>query len=210
MIGFVSIVIIIFSYLAVSGLTVRFITESPGQTISERFFESFSYARWRGEYYGLGRVYWFVQTPLSVVPASPIFGHGPGSFGGGAAAALHNTKVYEELTLPFGVFGTEGFIDNNWFSIWGESGTLGFAIYIWMMSILFFYSLKVYRSTSDPFLRALSLGFAACILALSFNAFTSTLLEIRTSSFYLWLYGGFVFALHEREKKNIKGDYANN
>ncbi len=203
-IGLASFLIVIFSYLAISGLTVRYITESPGQTFSERFFESFSYARWRGEYYGLGRLYWFVQTPARVIPASPIFGHGPGQYGGGAVAALHNTTVYENLTIPFGVFGTEGFIDNNWFSIWGESGTLGFGIYIWMIMALFFYSLKVYRSSTDPFIRSLALGFAACLIGVSFNAFTSTVLEIRSLGFYLWLYAGFVFVLHEQEKLGEK------
>ena len=202
--GFVTFLIVISTYLGVSGLTVRFITETPSQTFAERFYETFSYARWRGEYYGLGRTYWFVQTPLRVIPASPIFGHGPGQYGGGAAAALHNTTVYEALTIPYGVFGTEGFIDNNWFSIWGESGTLGFGLYLWMIAALFFYALKVYRSSKDPFIRALALGFAACLIGISFNAFTSTVLEIRTSGFYLWLYAGFVFVLHEQEKKKIK------
>ncbi len=37
------------------------------------------------------------------MPASPIFGHGPGTYGGGAAAVLGNSKVYDELGLPFGV-----------------------------------------------------------------------------------------------------------
>lgn len=203
MIGLASFLIIIFSYLAISGLTVRFITETPSQTFTERFYESFSYARWKGEYYGLGRTYWFIQTPLVVIPASPIFGHGPGQYGGGAVVALHNTRVYDALTIPYGVFGTEGFIDNNWFSIWGEAGTLGFALYIWMIIALFLYATKTYRASSDPFIRALALGFSACLLAVSFNSFTSTVLEIRTLGFYLWLYAGFVFVLHEQERQKI-------
>jgi O-antigen ligase len=183
-----------------SGIQVSVLAEAPGQTLTERFYESFSYARWRGEYFGLGRVFWFIHTPLSVVAASPILGFGPGQFGGGAVAALHNTSVYEELGLPFGVFGTEGFIDNNWFSLWGEVGTLGMTFYLWMYGGLFFYALKVARESKDPFTQAMALGLAAMLLGVAFNAFTSTILEIRTSAFYLWLYAGFLYVCAQKER----------
>lgn len=199
-IALVSFVVVVFGYVALTGLAVRSITEAPGQTFIERFYESFSAARWRGEYYGLGRIYWDVQTPLAVIPLSPIFGVGPGQFGGGAAAALRNTTVYDKLGLPFGVYGVEGHIDNNWFSIWGEAGTLGFVLFIWMFLVLFRYAMDVYHGSKDPFTRAIALGFAACVIAISFNGFTSTVFEIRTIAFYFWLYGGFVVVLGEKGK----------
>lgn len=196
LIASLSLIAVLLSYLAYSGLVVHYLVETPQQTAVERFFESFSYERWRGEYYGLGRLYWMVQTVATVVPASPLFGFGPGQYGGGAVAALNNTRVYEQLGLPFGVYGTDGYIDNNWFSIWGETGTIGLAFYLWMYLALFVYSLRVYRrSKNDPFLRALSLGFAAAMIAVALNAFLATFLETRTLAFYLWLYGGFVIAL---------------
>lgn len=195
--GLMASVLIILGYLAVSGLTVGLIAETPGQTLSERFFESFSYTRWRGEYYGLGRVFWYVHTPTTVVAASPIFGWGPGQFGGGAVAALHNTSVYDQLGLPFGVFGTEGFIDNNWFTLWGEAGTLGLFFFLWMYIALFRRSLATYHAADDPYVKGLAIGFAAVMLAVSFNAFTSSSFEIRTLAFYLWLYGGFVWTFGE-------------
>ncbi|MBI4256952.1 hypothetical protein HY626_02765 [Candidatus Uhrbacteria bacterium] len=199
--GFAAFVVFLMLVLAGSGLNVSLITESPGQSLSERFFESFSLARWRGEYYGLGRVFWFIHTPTDVVAASPILGFGPGQFGGGAAAALHNTKVYEELGLPFGVFGTEGAIDNNWFSLWGESGTLGMVFYLWFYFGLFFYALNTARTHKDPFVQALALAVGAMLIGVAFNAFTSTLLEIRTSAYYLWLYAGFLYVLAEQKEK---------
>jgi len=197
LVAFLSFVIFVASYLAVSGLNVRFITEAPGQTLVERFYESFSYARWRGEYVGFGRVFWFVQTPLTVVPASPIFGFGPGQYGGGAVAALGNTIVYEKLGLPFGTFGTDGFIDNNWFSLWGETGTLGVAFYLWAYAALFVAAVRLYRRSDDPFVRAVAIGYAAALLGVAFNAFTSLILETRTVAFYLWMYGGFIIVLTE-------------
>lgn len=186
-------IFIVLSYLAVSGLTVRYLADIPGQTLPERFFETFSYTRWRGEYYGLGRVFWYVHTPTTVVAASPILGWGPGQFGGGAVAALHNTRVYDQLGLPFGVFGTGGFIDNNWFSLWAEAGTLGIFFFVWMHVALFRHALSVYHSSDDEYKKSLAIGFAAVMLAVAFNAFTSTIFEIRTLAFYLWLYGGIVY-----------------
>lgn len=199
-IALVSFVIVVLGYVAITGLSVRYITEAPGQTLIERFYESFSAARWRGEYYGLGRIYWDVQTPLVVVPSSPFFGVGPGQFGGGAVAALHNTKIYDALGLPFGVYGVEGYIDNSWFAIWGEVGTIGFALFVWMFIAMFRYAMNVYRESKDPFTRAIALGFAACIIGVAFNAFTSTVFEIRTLAFYFWMYGGFVVVLGEKNK----------
>lgn len=192
-----SVVIAVVAYVGITGLNVRYITEAPGQTLVERFYETFSYARWRGEYYGLGRVYWMVQTPLTVVAASPLFGFGPGQFGGGAVVALANTKVYEQLGLPFGVFGTEGIIDNSWFSLWGESGTLGMAFFLWLYVGLIVHCVRVYRRSHDPFVRALSIGVAAAMLGVALNAFLSTVFEIRTLAFYVWLYAGFVVVLGE-------------
>jgi len=196
--GLVVSTFLILGYLGISGLTVGLLSEAPGQTLSERFFESFSSTRWRGEYYGLGRTFWFVQTPLAVVSASPLIGWGAGQFGGGAAATLHNTAVYEQLGLPFGVFGTEGFIDNNWFSLWAEAGTIGMIFYVWMFLALFFIALRTYHQSTDPYVKGLAIGFAAVLLAVSFNAFTSTIFEIRTAGYYLWLYAGFMYVLGEK------------
>jgi hypothetical protein len=187
-------------YLGVTGLTVKYLVDYPQQTLAERFFEAFSYERWRGEYYGLGRMYWIVQTPLVVVRSSPLFGVGPGQYGGGAAAALGNTSVYEKLNLPFGVYGTEGYIDNNWFSLWGETGTIGVAFYAWMLVALARMALLVRRESKDPYVQGLALGYFGCVLAVSFQAFLATYLEVRTLALYLWLYGAFVYVLARREK----------
>lgn len=199
--AFVSFVLVATAYLGVTGLNVRFITEAPGQTLVERFYEAFSYSRWRGEYYGLGRVFWMVQTPMTVIPASPLFGFGPGQYGGGAVAALGNTTVYEQLALPFGVFGTEGIIDNNWFSLWGETGTLGIIFFLWMYVAILRECLRVYRTSTDGHTRAIAIGTAAAMLGIAFNAFLSTAFEIRTLAFYLWLYAGFVVVLGEKGRE---------
>ena len=191
---------VFFVYLLFSWGVVSQLIDTPRQTVLERLSESISPERWRGEYYGLGRLYYIVHTPLDIVSRSPLFGVGPGSYGGGAVAALHYTEQYNRAHLPFGIYGTEGYIDNNWFSLWAESGTLGMIFYLWMYLVLFRMALRTYHNSNDPYVKGLAIGFAAVLIAVAFNAFTSTILEIRTVAFYLWLYAGFVYVLGEKER----------
>ncbi|MBU1915534.1 hypothetical protein KKC47_00210 [Patescibacteria group bacterium] len=197
--AFLALVIFAGTYLAYSGLAVRYLVDYPEQTVVERFFEAFSYERWRGEYYGFGRLYWMVQTVTVVMPSAPLFGVGPGQYGGGAAAALGNSRAYQELNLPFGVYGTEGYIDNNWFSLWGETGTLGFIFYIWMFVALGSMGLKVSRTAKNPLASGLALGLIGCIFAVTLQAFLGTYLEMRTLALYFWVLAAFVFVLARRE-----------
>jgi len=190
----------ILGYLAITGLVVSNLIDVSDQSVIDRFFEAFSYERWRGEYYGLGRLYWIVQTIITVIPAAFIFGHGPATFGGGAASALGNANTYDQLGLPFGVYGTEGYIDNNWFSLWGETGTLGLTIYIIMYLTLFFVCINVWRRSKKSFTRALALGVAGAMIAVILNAFLATFLEVRTLAPYLWVFTAIVVILGQREK----------
>lgn len=190
-------------YLGFSGLVVKYLVDYPEQTAAERLLEVFSYERYRGEYYGLGRVYWIVQTPLVVVRSAPLFGVGPGQYGGGAVAALGNTGVYEKLGLPFGVYGSEGYIDNNWFSLWGETGTLGVMFYALMFWTLARAALITWRKSHDPLTRGLALGYVGCLVAVTFQAFLATYLEVRTLALYLWLYSAFIVVLARREKIEV-------
>lgn len=194
---------IIAGYLMISGLVVNRLIDTAEQGLTERFFEAFSYERWRGEYYGIGRLFWMVQTVKEVVPAAPVFGHGPSMYGAGAVAALGNTAVYDELGLPFGVYGTEGYIDNNWFSLWGETGTLGLSVYLWLYLSLFFYCLRVYKTSKNPETRALAIGVAAAMLAASLNAFLASFLEVRTLAVYLWVAPALVVVQAKREKLKL-------
>lgn len=179
-------------YVLLSGLAVSRLIDVPGQSLAARFYEAFSLERWEGEYHGLGRVYWMVRTVDTVVPASPLFGHGPASYGGGAVAALHNTRVYDNLAMPFGVYGTEGYIDNNWFSLWGETGTLGLAAFLGIYCTLLAMCVRVWRTSEDAETRALALGVAGAMVAVALNAFLATFLEARTLAPYVWLFAGLV------------------
>jgi hypothetical protein len=189
-----------FLYLSVTGLVVHELIDTPKQSFAQRLFEAFSYERFVGEYYGLGRTYWIVQTVTKVVPYSPIFGVGPARYGAGAVAALHDASVYDALALPFGVYGTEGYIDNNWFSLWGESGTLGLLAYLWFYGAIFLAVVHVARTSKDRETRALALGVGGAMLAVVVNAFLATFLETRTLAPYLWIFSGLVISLGQKEE----------
>ncbi|NBS68922.1 hypothetical protein EBT31_08390 [bacterium] len=186
--------LIIVTYVVGSNFLVHTLTDTPEQTVTERFFEAFSYERWRGEYVGLGRLYWIAETLRTVVPSAPIFGVGPGQYGGGAAAALGNTLVYDRLSLPFGVYGTGGYIDNNWMSLWGEMGTLGLATFLWFYVGLFVLCVRMAQEHEDKDVRALAGATAAVLVAFSVNAFLATYFEVRTMAPYVWVLGGWVVA----------------
>ena len=189
-------------YLLVSDIT-KTVTDTPDQTVVERLSEAFSYYRFRGEYVGLGRVFWIIQTPLKIVPhsfTSFLFGWGPGQFGGGAAAALHNTRAYDLTGLPFGVYGTEGYIDNNWFSVWGEAGTLGFIFFIWLYLALFGVAWRVAKHSKIAFTRAVALAAIGVFVAFAVNALLATFLEIRTLAPYVWILAGATVVLGSRER----------
>ncbi|MEK7516183.1 MAG: O-antigen ligase family protein [Patescibacteria group bacterium] len=188
--------------LFTTGVQPRYLAESPDASFVERFFEAFSPARWRGEYDGLGRLYWAIVTPTVVVPASPVFGFGPGRFGGGTAAALHVTDVYDALKIPFGVWGTEGHVDNNWFAIWGEVGTLGLLAYALMVISLLRLAVSVFRTSKDPKLRGVALGYAGAVSAVIFQGFLGTYLEMRTLALYVWLIGAFL-TVHENVERSM-------
>lgn len=182
-----------------TGAQLRYLTEVPDAPLVSRFFEAFSPTRWRGEYDGLGRLYWAIITPTVVVPGSPIFGFGPGRFGAGAAAALHVTDVYDALKIPFGVWGTEGYIDNNWFAIWGEVGTVGLIAYAFMVGSLLRLAVRVFRNSPEPEVRGLALGYAGAVAAVIFQAFLGTYLEMRTLALYLWMFGAFLVVYEEQK-----------
>ena len=197
------VVLVLFAgYLGINGLSSS-LSDVPRQTVAERFFEAFTYQRFRGEYMGLGRVYWIAKTPTEIVPHSVIsflFGWGPGQYGAGAVAALGNTRVYDAVGLPFGVYGSEGYIDNNWFALWGEAGTLGIIFYLWGYIALMVAAFKIARSSKTSLTRAVASAYFGISIAVAINAALATFLEVRTLAPYLWMMAGCMVVLGSREK----------
>lgn len=181
-------------FLALTGFKISSYEENPAHiNFATRILQTFSYYEWENSYYGFGRVFFWINTAKIVVASSPFIGVGPGLYGSGTAAAFQNHQVYDRLGLPFGIQDRMGQIDNNWFSIWGEYGTLGLIIFLAIFISLFFQTKEKYLiSKSNPYIKGLALGFMAICLIYPLQAFFGPYFEIRTISFYFWTVAGLI------------------
>lgn len=172
-------------YTYVAGINVQYLADSPSANIAERVVEPFSRQSLVGNYYGYGRTFWLVNVPQVVVASSPLWGVGPGMFGSGTASTLNQRDVYSELGLPWGAGGDIGVIDNSWFSLWGEFGTLGLIAFAAMIVVLYL-MLGRYQGKDKNF-QYLTYGAQAAIIFMVFASFFANHFEIRPSMLLLWL-----------------------
>ncbi|MBI4992638.1 MAG: O-antigen ligase family protein [Candidatus Magasanikbacteria bacterium] len=168
------------------------ITEKSRQTLAERMFEAVSLRAWQNSYDGYGRIFFIINTPRMVVPASPLWGVGPGNYGGGAAAALLNTEVYNRLRLPFGIQDIYGQIDNSWFSIWGEFGTVGLIFWAGMFIVIIKTAKNIYKNSSDGFARLWSAGMVGATVGVVVVGFFGPYFEFRSLMAYYWVGAGLL------------------
>ncbi len=195
-------------FVAFREIEVRRLIDEPSVSPMHRLLEAFSERRLRSEYTGKGRVYFIIETPPAVLKTSPLVGMGPGQYGGGAAALLHNTAGYDELNLPFGVYGTEGQVDNNWMSLLGELGLLGVLVYLSIFISLILFSRKVLKDPRSTWLgKSLALGLIAATVSFAAQGFLGTYFEMRTLATYYWLLAGLtvVAAQSQMELKGERG-----
>lgn len=199
----IALILVIFlfsSYLGVyiisNKIMVGRIADSSEMVAMDRFLALFSIFELRNSYDSYGRAYFIVNTPLKVVKNYPLFGVGLGQYGSGTVFALNNTNKYDELGMPFGIEGKFGQIDNNWFSIWGEVGTFGLLVFIFIILSLLKFCVTVYKKNIDNFIKGLALGFIGIILAVCFQAFLGPCFEIRILSFYFWLLAALIINLN--------------
>jgi len=177
------------------------ITDKPQSNLAERILEIASPTSLRNGYEGFGRVFFLINTPRIVVWNNPVFGVGLGNYGSGVAAMLNNTTEYDKLGLPFGIQNFYGQIDNNWFSVWGEVGTIG--LIIW--GLLFYTVGRVAFEVSqkDNTFLGVVLGRAmvGVTIGLCMLGFFGPYFEFRSLMFYFWLLTGLMF-LYWRKNKN--------
>lgn len=191
--GFSVLIIYLTLFLVFTGFKVSSFEENLSRTnFATRILQTFSYYEWENSYYGFGRIFFWINTPKIVVASSPIIGVGPGLYGSGTASAFQNHQVYNRLGLPFGIQNQIGQIDNNWFSIWGEYGTLGLLIFLAIFVSLFIQTRKKYLIGNSPLIKGLSLGFMALCIIYPLQSFFGPYFEIRTISFYFWTTVGII------------------
>lgn len=180
---------------------VKRLLDEPEITPIQRLLEAFSERRLRAEYRDKGRVYYYIETPKALFPSYLLLGVGPGQFGGGAAALLHNTQAYDELNLPFGIYTTEGHVDSNWLSLLGELGILGLAAFASVFILLIIFSRRILKDEKSGWLeRSLALGLIGATFCFMFMGFLATNFEVRTLAPYYWLLAALtVITYYNRE-----------
>ncbi|MBI5728851.1 MAG: O-antigen ligase family protein [Candidatus Magasanikbacteria bacterium] len=176
--------------------------DKPSQTFPERIIEAVSVYSWRQNYEGYGRFFFIVNTPLMVVRYYPLFGVGSGNYGGGVAAALGNTKVYDTLHLPFGIQNTFGQIDNNWLSLWGEIGTVG--LLCWIMILVTIFKTARIVSVRSPTVteRTVAQGLCGVVVGVMIMAYFGPFFEFRSLMLYFWLLVGIVMRFYRSGQTN--------
>jgi len=193
-IGISLLIIYLASFLILTGFKISSYEETQSKlNLTTRILQTFSYYEWENSYYGFGRIFFWINTPKIVVASSPIIGVGPGLYGSGTASIFQNRQVYNRLGLPFGIQDRMGQIDNNWFSIWGEYGTLDLFIFLIIFITLFLQTKKIYlNKNTKPLLKGLTLGFMALCIVYPLQSFFGPYFEIRTISFYFWTVAGLI------------------
>ncbi|PIR14010.1 hypothetical protein COV49_00265 [Candidatus Falkowbacteria bacterium CG11_big_fil_rev_8_21_14_0_20_39_10] len=204
LIGLILLTAYLGAYVSTNNIDISRLNDQADMTLASRFLMLFSLSDLKNSYKYQGRLYFIVKTPAVVVKNYPLLGVGLGQYGSGVAFALHNTSKYDELGLPFGIEDREGQIDNNWFSLWGETGTLGLIALAVMIYGLFRYGLKIYNNSQDKFIKGVGLGFGAVVLAFSWLTLLGPYFESRIPSFYFWLLAGLTVNLGIKEKIKIK------
>lgn len=189
------------AYLVVGAVYYNYVPapDKPSESIAERLLEAVSWRSLRAGYEGYGRSFFIVNTPLMLVPNYPLFGVGPGNYGGGVAAALSNTRFYDAVHLPFGIQNTVGQIDNNWFSIWGEVGTLGLISWIGLFAVLFRHALRLARRASDSAVVAIAEGVCGAAVALIVLGWFGPYFEFRSLMVYFWTAAGILVVTSKQE-----------
>jgi hypothetical protein len=183
--------IIVAAYLLFVIITQSFgsaTVELPGKlSVRDRLVEAVSFYSWQQSYEGYGRFFFIINTPRMVVLNSPLFGVGPGNYGGGVAASLTNTAVYDRLHLPFGIQNSYGQIDNNWLSIWGEFGTLGLLVWIMIFRSIYKSAYYVHKHSEDVIQKTIAQGLCGATISLSVLGFFGPYFEFRSLMVYFWL-----------------------
>jgi O-antigen ligase len=195
--------LVIVGYISVFSIihgNVSQIVDQPKQSIAERILEAVSIRSFRESYEGYGRIFFIVNTPRMVVASAPLFGVGPGNYGGGVAASLLNTEAYDRIGIPFGIQNVYGQIDNSWLSIWGEVGTLGLLSWIGLFVAIYSGALLVTKKSHDTFEVAWARGVMGAVIAISVLSFFSPYFELRALMFYFWLAVGGVFLFLQKNK----------
>ncbi len=123
-----------------------------------------------------------------------------------AAARVETWKtVFEKWKkrpfLGYGVTGV-GFVDTQYPRVFGETGIIGFLIFIWLMAAIFRYGFYAFNNVEDDWVRGLTLGFLAGFIGLLIHSFSaSTFIIVRIMEPF-WFLAAIVMILPEISQRD--------
>ena len=96
--------------------------------------------------------------------------------------------------LGRGVTGL-GLVDAQYPRVLGETGILGFSIFMWLLIYIFRYSLSIFRAVEDEWLKGLTLGFLSGFVGLLFHSFAAATFIIVRIMEPFWFLAGVILML---------------
>lgn len=154
-------------------------------TMAGRLAQGFSMAYLNKSAAG-GRIDWWNRAQ-EVAAVNPVFGVGPGQFGG-AVANYFGTKANVLVNLPE---RHPIWVDSQYFQYIAEVGYLGLAIFFWIIITFLRAARDVYRR-SDEMTGALVLGFAAAVVGLLVQSTFASIWEMQQITSVVWFGMGLI------------------
>ncbi len=135
----------------------------------------------------------FLKEGLPIAAQNPLFGVGPGRYGG-AAASVFGSPVYDRYGISLHGFHT---VHDYWLHLLVEVGVLGAGAVLAAMALVL---AQVLRAVSrlEREQRVLLLAISIGLVAISVNSLAEMLLEGNTPSFALWFLVGMGSVLADR------------
>lgn len=98
--------------------------------------------------------------------------------------------------LGEGVSGL-GLVDAQYPLVLGETGIIGFLIFIWLLTVIFKQSLSIFKQIEDDWLKGLILGFIGGFVGLLFHSFAAATFIIVRIMEPFWFLAAIVIMLPE-------------
>jgi O-antigen ligase len=132
------------------------------------------------------------QASMAIIMDNPILGVGGDRFKGLAPqyeASIDSSLLNfeEDQYWGYSTLGNEG-VHNDFLNTWVCYGTLALAAYLWLFFAILHRFLKSYQMSGQRFIKGLSIGLAAAVIAYSVNAFYHNLEDTLP---LFWILAGF-------------------
>ncbi|MFH1073588.1 MAG: O-antigen ligase family protein [Candidatus Firestonebacteria bacterium] len=117
---------------------------------------------------------------------------------------LITVKLPKHLLTGYGVTGVS-FIDGQYFTVLGEVGIIGFALFAWMIIAIYKMGYAAYKTGQTEFTKSITFGFTVSFIALLFHALTANTFIIVRVMEPFWFLAALVSVLNrERSEKTTE------